>query len=129
MLPQQIKKLVIAFSVTILASQWALGIEPPGKSHLTKVTGIIKDSHDASVPSAAVLFETRIDGKKVKQKVKSNRDGLFEIELPAGTYQVIVKFSGFHEFKYKGLIVEGEKALIFDIVLKENPRKFTNITD
>ena len=67
--------------------------------------------------------------KTVLQKVKSNRDGLFEIELPAGTYQVIVKFSGFHEFKYKGLIVEGEKALIFDIVLKENPRKFTNITD
>jgi hypothetical protein len=120
--------MIFVFGVAMVLSQWSLSAEVQ-ETHPSRVDGIVKDSHDASVPGAIILFETKFNGKKFKQKVQSNRDGLFQIELPAGSYRVTVKFSGFHTFKRDKLIIEAGKPLTFDIVLKENPRKVTGITE
>ena len=97
--------------------------------HPGKVNGIVKDAHDAAVPNALISFESRLNRKKSKLTVKANGDGLFEIELPAGIYRVTVKVSGYRNFQRKELVIEAERTFSFDIVLKENPRKVTTITE
>jgi len=104
-------------------------VKVDAQAPLTKVNGSVKDSHDAVVGYATIWFETKVDRKRFKQKVESDRAGVFEVELPAGTYRVTVKFSGFHNFKREGLIIESARPLTFDIILKENPRKIPAITE
>ena len=93
-----------------------------------KVNGLVKDIHDAAVGGVSIVFEGKFGGKRFKRKVESNSNGLYEIDLPAGPYRVTVKFSGFRKFQHKELIVEMGNSTRFDIVLKENPRKYTTVT-
>lgn len=120
---------LIVGGILLGLSQVNVRLGAQASAPLSKVNGIVKDSHDAVVGGAVIWFETKIDRKKFRQKAESNRNGLFEVELPAGSYQVTVKFSGFYNFKREGLIVESAKPLTFDIVLKENPRKIPAITE
>jgi hypothetical protein len=96
---------------------------------LGKVNGIVKDTHDAAIPSVSIFFERKVDGKKLKLKVESNDDGVYQLELPVGLYRVKVKFSGYRHFEYKELNVEVSKTINLDIVLKENPRRYTGINE
>lgn len=83
----------------------------------------MKDTHDQAIAGVPISFEQRLGGKKLKRKIESNGDGLFELELPPGVYLVTVKYPGFRNFRQKGLRVEAGETKSFDIVLEEKPRK------
>ena len=117
-----------AMATAICQATFSAQMQHPVPDHAGKVNGIVKDIHDAVVQGVSIVFESKFAGKKFKRKVESNSNGLYEIDLPAGLYRVTVKFSGFRKFQDKELIVEVGKSTRLDIVLKENPRKYTTVT-
>ena len=128
--PKLIIRIIAGFAMATAICQGTLSaqMQHPVPDPAGKVNGIVKDIHDAVVQGVSIVFETKIAGKKFKRKVESNRNGWYEIDLPAGLYRVTVKFSGFRKFQHKELIVEVGKSTRFDIVLKENPRTYTTVT-
>jgi hypothetical protein len=117
-----------AMATAICQGTFSAQMQNPVQDPAGKVNGIVKDVHDAAVQGVSIVFESKFGGKKFKRKVESNRNGWYRIDLPAGLYRVTVKFSGFRKFQHKELIVEEGKSARFDIVLKENPRRYTTVT-
>jgi hypothetical protein len=64
--------------------------------------GVIVDNKGKPIRGASVT----ILGPDLKHPVKPNRWGYFEIVLPAGTYDIIVKKTGFAPYSLKGLEVK-----------------------
>ena len=88
-----------------------------------KVAGSIQDRFGQLIQEATIVFEAKVDGKKIKRKTKTNRDGVFEILLPAGVYAVSIKYSGFRDFRRRDLLVENGKTRTLDVVLEIDPKK------
>ncbi len=76
--------------------------------------GVLLDANDARVVNATV----KIDGGKIKRKVKSGQEGEFEIWLPAGNYQITVEANGFRRFVYSPLKVKPDETEMINIHLK-----------
>ncbi len=123
-------RIIAGFAMTTAICQGTLlaQVQDPIQRPAGRVTGTVKDTHDAAIQGVSIVFESRSDGKRFRRKVQSNSDGVYEIDLPAGLYRVTVKFSGFRKFQQKELTVEASKSTRFDIVLKENPRRYTTVT-
>lgn len=98
-------------------------------AQLGTVNGVVKDEHGAVVPGATISFERKVNGKRAKLKVVSESVGGYKVELSPGEYRIKVRFSGFRNFEHKMLMVEAGKTVSFDIVLIENPRRTSGITD
>ncbi|MGI8734506.1 MAG: carboxypeptidase-like regulatory domain-containing protein [Pyrinomonadaceae bacterium] len=117
-----------AMATVICQGTFSAQMQNPVQDSAGKVNGIVKDTHDAAVQGVSIVFESRVSGKKFKRKVESDSNGWYEIDLPVGLYRLTVKFSGFRKFQHKELMVEVGKSTRFDIVLKENPRRYTTVT-
>ncbi|MBA2341274.1 MAG: carboxypeptidase regulatory-like domain-containing protein [Pyrinomonadaceae bacterium] len=80
-----------------------------------KIKGLILDANEARVPNARVVLK----GKEFTRKVKSNEAGEFEVELPAGVYQISIdaRSLGFSLFQEKGIRVRAGSAQEFRITL------------
>lgn len=87
---------------------------------LGKLTGIVKDRQDAAIAGVPIVFEGKIAGKKLRQKVLSNEDGAYEAELPPGLYRMTIKFVGFRRYQNREIKVETGKTTYADVVLIEN---------
>ena len=73
--------------------------------------GIVVDTKGKRIRGAAV----KIVGHDVTQRIKPNRNGYFEVTLPAGMYEITVKKSRFATFVLTNLDVKrnGESSQIF----------------
>ena len=95
-----IKNVVVAGTL-LLAATFSL----MAQSAQGVVTGTITDSSGASVPSAEVTLRNM--GTQVQQKTNSDSHGDYRFPLvPAGTYTVIFKASGFTDREIKDIVVD-----------------------
>ena len=88
-----------------------------------RVTGSIEDRFGQHIQGAIVVFEAKVVGKKTKHKTKTNSDGVFDLSLPAGLYDISINFVGFKRFRNKNVLVAGGQTKALDIVLEIDPKK------
>jgi Carboxypeptidase regulatory-like domain len=69
--------------------------------------GVIVDSKGKRIRGASVT----ISGPDLSREVKPNRDGYFEIVLPAGKYEITVKKAGFAKYMLTDLEVGRNQEL------------------
>jgi hypothetical protein len=67
---------------------------PQGAERTSRVAGVVVDVNEARVVGASI----RIENSDVVKAVRSNDEGRFEVEVPAGTYQMTVTQNGFKKF-------------------------------
>ena len=69
------------------------------------------DRFRGCIPGAELVFETKVLGKKRKYETTTNNDGLYDISVPAGHYQVSIHYVGFKRFRNKNVrVVAGDET-------------------
>ena len=97
--------LFLAFAVTAWASDSG------------SVSGVVRDSSGALVPSATVSITNANTG--VSQKVATNNLGVYSfLALPVGTYKLVAGANGFETYQRTNITLNTNDQLRFDIVLK-----------
>jgi len=81
-------------------------------------TGILRgtvydDSTGETVPFATIFVEETASG------TDSDLDGAYELRLAPGTYNIVVSFIGYSDFKIKDVVFTADKVEILDIRMKE----------
>src|SRR6266704_2555019 len=62
---------------------------------MSNIAGTVLDKNNARIAGATI----KIENAQFKSKLQSSYEGKFEIELPAGEYQITVEKEGFHKFE------------------------------
>ena len=84
--------------LSILATVTCVGQQrtsPNAQKTNGKIQGVLLDINDARIVGARVIIENG----KLKRELTSADEGNFEIELPAGSYQIRVEANGFRKFE------------------------------
>lgn len=120
-----LKNILGAFSFIVFSMFVMLGNVSPQTHSETrasgKVQGVTRDFLGALVPKAVLVFESG----DIKREVVSDESGRFQIELPAGVYQVTVtKLGIFDSFQRKNVKVRNGKTKKFDVALKYDIKKY-----
>jgi Carboxypeptidase regulatory-like domain len=63
-------------------------------SQVGKITGTVLDKNEARIAGATI----KIENSELSRVVRSNYEGYFEVELPAGMYRMTVEMAGFKRF-------------------------------
>lgn len=75
----------------------------------SRLVGVVLDKNDALVAGAII----RVSSGTFKRRVRSNGDGRFEMELPAGCYELTAEQPGFRKFRLSPFQVRaGAKELV-----------------
>ena len=82
-----------------------------------KIKGTVVDWQNARVTGARIV----IQNSQFRRILKSDGEGCFEIELPAGKYKVIVNSMGFKKYEQKSVEIKKGAVLIYDIKLEVTP--------
>lgn len=82
-----------------------------------RITGIVVDANDARVVGATV----RIENADFTQTRRSDDQGRFELNAPAGTYELTVEQSGFKKFRMRDVRVEKRTRKLGNIRLEVAP--------
>jgi hypothetical protein len=64
---------------------------------LANVAGLVMDNVGAFLPRVIITFKA----KKIQKQTVVAGDGRYELELPAGTYEVIGRLQGCNDFRLK----------------------------
>ncbi len=84
---------------------------PSSVSQSGKIAGVVLDINDARIADATVIIERA----KFKRELRSGDAGEFEIELPAGVYQITVEKHGFNRFVVESLKVKPKVTEMINI--------------
>lgn len=87
--------------------------EPPP----SRLVGVVLDRNDALVVGATV----RVSSGTFKRSVRSDGDGRFEIELPAGCYELTAEQPGFRKFRLSPFQVRAGTRELINIHLELAP--------
>ena len=82
----------------------------------SRITGVVLDRNDARVVNAMITIKN--DG--FVRRVRSDDEGRFELELPAGSYEISVEQPGFKTYK-RSLRAEADAAAQLNIHLAVDP--------
>ena len=80
---------------------------------ITKVSGHVTDNAGASLPTVTVTFKA----KKFEKKLVVADDGRYELDLPAGRYEVIARLQGCKDFRLKEWDAQSERFNTLNISL------------
>jgi hypothetical protein len=100
-----------------LLSVRALSQSRPPVAVVAKVSGIVTDNAGAYLPGVTVTFKA----KKIKRTIVAAKDGRYELELPAETYEVIGSLQGCKDFRLKGWIAKTDTANVLNMSLYCRP--------
>jgi hypothetical protein len=92
-----------------------------------RVTGSVTDHLRQCIPRAELVFEIKVKGKKRTYKTTTNNDGLYDISLPPGRYQVSIEYAGFKRFRKKNVPVLAGDRNGLNIVLKIDLRNAVTV--
>ena len=83
----------------------------------SRLVGVVLDRNDAIVIGATV----RVTSGTFKGRVKSDGDGRFEMELPAGCYELTAEQPGFRKFRLNPFQVRAGTRELINIHLEVAP--------
>jgi iron complex outermembrane recepter protein len=84
-----------------------------------RITGIVVDVNGSRVVGAAI----RIESSDFKQTKRSDDEGRFELEAPAGTYELTVEQSGFKKYRRRDVRVGSGTRELGNVQLEVAPPK------
>jgi hypothetical protein len=108
--PKYIFIVILIILVAIVCAGQQRTVSPSQKS-TGKIQGVLLDVNDARIVSATVIIENA----QFKRELKSGEEGDFEIELPAGVYQIKVEANGFRRFELSPFKVKANVTEMINI--------------
>jgi uncharacterized membrane protein len=89
-------------------------VESGSETQQSRISGVVLDRNDARIVGAAIT----IKNEGFVRRVRSDDEGRFELELPAGTYEISVEQRGFKTYKLSSLRVDAGATAQIDIHLE-----------
>lgn len=93
------------------------GLSAGLQTQMSRVSGVVLDVNEARIVGAMITIENA----QVKKVKRSDDEGRFEVDLPAGTYQITVEQSGFKKFRLSQFELEAPANL--NIRMEVDPPK------
>ena len=92
---------VLCLGLVLLTCSPGFNEYPPATAgsqdrNVSTITGVVLDTNNARIVDTLV----KIENAKIRQHVKSDDEGRFQIELPAGDYQITAEHHGFKRFEF-----------------------------
>lgn len=112
--------LCAALSVTDAAPSPTRRPTPPPKWTTGRIKGVVLDANDARVVGASLTIEGSPQAS-FKRRLKTGEAGEFELELPAGVYDIAVEAAGFRHFTGWELKVKPRETEMINIHLEVGP--------
>lgn len=112
--------LIIAVSViaiTCLPESIDTRAQTPQEPPPSRLVGVVLDRNDALVAGATI----RVSSGTFKRRVSSDGDGRFEMELPAGCYELTAEQPGFRKFRLSPFQVRAGARELINIHLEVAP--------
>lgn len=106
----------VAFAISIIFLHSTVS---PAQVITGKLKGIVVDWQYARVLGSCLTVKS----ENLEKKVVVDTNGAFEVELPAGIYQVTAQSPGFQRFHWKELHIEPNAIKTLNIMLKVAPVK------
>lgn len=105
--------------ILIFVMLWAVHVALPSQlasldQPLGKVIGEVTDPRGYYIVDAEIIFE----GAGRRCRVRTDSEGKYEAQLPAGTYRVKVERMGFRRFQRNDIRVEAGDSKAFNITLR-----------
>ena len=99
----------------IFPNIWAnqLSGSGPKQAVTGKIQGVLLDINDARIVAATVIVENAY----FKRELKSGDEDDFEVQVPAGTYQIRVQANGFRKFELSPFKVRANTTEMINIHL------------
>lgn len=79
-----------------------------------RILGVVLDANNARVVGARILIE----GGYARREMQSGAEGDFELELPAGDYQITVEAAGFRRFEISPFRVKSNVTEMINLHLE-----------
>ena len=111
---RQPKYILLIILVSILATMLCVGQQRTSSGRQKtdgKIQGVLLDINDARIVGAKIIIE----GAQLKRELKSGDEGNFEIQLPAGSYQIRVEANGFRKFELSPFKVKASVTEMINI--------------
>src|SRR2546430_4765151 len=112
---------VVAFAAWVLS--FCLIIQPmpaPAQVLYGSIAGTLSDQSGAALANAHVIVTNPLTG--LKREVDGNATGQYTVlNLPDGTYDIVITASGFREFKQTGVVVHAGLITRADATLRIGP--------
>ena len=84
-----------------------------------KIIGSVLDANNARIVGATI----KVRQQRFKREVRSDEEGEFTVELPAGVYQITVEQPGFRRFELPSYRVEANVSAVLTVQMKvKEPR-------
>jgi hypothetical protein len=100
--------------LSVLAAVVCVGQQrnsPESQNNNGKIQGVLLDINDARIVGARIIIESG----QFKRQLRSGNEGDFEIQVPAGTYQIKVEANGFRKFELSPFKVKANVTEMINI--------------
>jgi len=84
---------------------------------MSNIAGTVLDKNNARIAGATI----KIENAQFNRKLHSSDAGKFEIELPAGEYQITVEKEGFHKFELSPVRANAGVCELVNIHMEAKP--------
>jgi hypothetical protein len=111
-----LKASVLAILIFVTGVVIALAQQTPPTGVLK---GVVVDWQYARILGSCLT----VKNKTIEKKVIVNAEGAFEVELPAGTYEVVAQSPNFRRFRQKNLQIESNTITTLNIMLQVAPER------
>lgn len=82
--------------------------------------GVVVDQMGASIPGAKVLITNGF----ARRELKTDETGAFSVEIPSGSYQVLIESPGFRVAKLSRVRIQSDSSKEIRVVLRVRPVKY-----
>lgn len=89
---------------------------PLSAQSVGRFKGILIDKRGKKVSKASVTVEG-VKGKRYSQKLVTNKSGKFEVDLPAGSYQITITKPGFMVLTLTAVEIEANTRCTHEFLL------------
>lgn len=83
----------------------------------SRIVGVVLDRNEARIVGAVIT----IKNANFTRRVRSDEEGRFELELPAGAYEIMAEQRGFKTFKRSSLRADAGATAQIDIHMEVAP--------
>jgi len=108
---------VVIIAVTCLSGSRDTRAQTAQEPPPSRLVGVVLDRNDALVAGATI----RVSSGTFKRRVSSDGDGRFEMELPAGCYELTAEQPGFRKFRLSPFQVRAGARELINIHLELAP--------
>ena len=112
---------LVMFMAVFAGTEAAQSSSPGHDTTMSSLVGTVIDKNDARIAGAVI----RIENASYRKELQTDDNGVFQLELPAGSYRITVEMSGFKRYVIPSFRTDSQIGSRITIRMKVRPPQTT----